>query len=166
VERTTILATERVRLTTWVEADLGDLHRLHSDATTMRRIRPGRAETLEETRARLAAYLEGQGGEGTKWRVESEAGAFVGRAGFGGDAGHRELGYTLLPETWGQGLATEIAGALVAWHRDHPLPDPPGDLTAYAALDNVASCRVLAKVGLVQVAEVEHNGWASAYFQL
>jgi len=166
VDRTTVLTTDRARLTTWRPSDLTDLHVLHSDPETMRRIRPGRPETLHETRARLTAYLDGAGGEGTKWRVESHAGSFLGRAGFGGDAGCRELGYTLLPQAWGRGLATEIAVALVAWHRDHPLPEPPGELTAYAALDNPASCRVLAKAGLTPVGEVEHNGWRSAYFRL
>ena len=55
---------------------------------------------------------------------------------------------------------------LVGWHRAHPLPDPPGDLTAYAALENAASCRVLEKAGLVLVEEREHNGWPSGYYRL
>jgi ribosomal-protein-alanine N-acetyltransferase len=159
-----------MRLTTWLPDDLDDLHRLHSDPDTMRWIRPGRPETRDETRERLAVYLD-EGGESSKWRVEDSAtGGFVGRAGFGGDRSHRELGYTLLPGTWGGGLATELATALVAWHRAHPLTDPstglPGDLTAYAALENAASCRVLEKAGLVLGGETEPNGWPSGLYRL
>jgi ribosomal-protein-alanine N-acetyltransferase len=154
-------------LTSWLAEDLDDLHRLHSDPETMRWIRPGRPETLHETRERLASYLVDQEAGATKWRVEDRrSGAFLGRAGFGGDATHRELGYTLLRETWGRGLATELAVALIEWHVQHPLPTPPGDLTAYAAQANPASCRVLDKAGLTYVEEREHNGWPSAYYRL
>jgi ribosomal-protein-alanine N-acetyltransferase len=171
VARTTILETRRTRLTTWLPDDLDDLHRLHSDPDTMRWIRPGRPVAIEDSRARLATYLAEQRSGATKWRVEDlDSGAFVARAGFGEDAAHRALGYTLLPEAWGRGLATELATALVAWHRAHPLVDPttglPGDLTAYAALENAASCRVLEKAGLVLVCETEHNGWPSALYRL
>jgi RimJ/RimL family protein N-acetyltransferase len=166
VERRTVLTTARLAVTTWLPEDLADLHRLHSDEVTMRWIRPGRPETLDESRDRLTAYLRGQAHGAAKWRVADLSGEFLGRAGFGGDDGHRELGYTLLTETWGRGLATELAVALVAWHREHPLREPPGELTAYAALANVASCRVLEKAGLTLVDEREHNGWPSAYYCL
>ncbi len=162
-----MLATERTTLTTWLDEDLDDLHRLHADPETMRWIRPGRPETYDEARDRLAAYLVEQETGSAKWRVEDRAtGVFLGRAGFGGDERHRELGYTLLPETWGRGLATELAQALVAWHLAHPLPEPPGELTAYAALANPASRRVLEKAGLVFVDEREHNALPSAYYRL
>ncbi|HEX4472129.1 MAG TPA: GNAT family N-acetyltransferase [Nocardioides sp.] len=165
-ERMTVLTTPRTALTTWLHDDLDDLHQLHSDPETMRWIRPGRPETLEESRARLSSYLD-PGGEPTKWRVvDAATGVLLGRAGFGGDASHRELGYTLRPRSWGAGLGTELATALVAWHRAHPLPEPPGDLTAYAALANAASCRVLEKAGLGFVEEREHNRWPSGYYRL
>ena len=162
-----MLTTSRTTVTTWLDDDLDDLHRLHSHPDTMRWIRPGRAETLDETRARLAGYLRDQDAGTAKWRVGDRAtGVFLGRAGFGEDARHRELGYTLLPETWGRGLATELATALVAWHRAHPLPEPPGELTAYAALANPASRRVLEKSGLTFVDERDHNQMPSAYYRL
>jgi len=83
-------------LTTWLPEDFEDLSGLHSDAETMRWIRPGRPETPDETRARLASYLVDQEEGAAKWRVEDRrSGGFVGRAGFGGDVTHRELGYTL-----------------------------------------------------------------------
>jgi ribosomal-protein-alanine N-acetyltransferase len=162
-----MVETERMVLTTWLPEDFEDLSGLHSDAETMRWIRPGRPETPDETRARLASYLVDQVEGAAKWRVEDRrSGGFVGRAGFGGDVTHRELGYTLRREAWGRGLATELALALVAWHIEHPLCAAPGDLTAYAAVTNPASCRVLEKAGLTYVEERVHNGQASAYYRL
>jgi RimJ/RimL family protein N-acetyltransferase len=166
VERRTVLTTSRTTVTTWLDQDLDDLHRLHSDPDTMRWIRPGRPETYDETRDRLAAYVVAQEAGAAKWRVADRAtDVFLGRAGFGGDDRHRELGYTLLPETWGRGLATELATALVSWHVAHPLAEPPGELTAYAALANPASRRVLEKSGLTFVDEREHHQFPSAYYR-
>lgn len=87
----------------------------------------------------------------------------IGRAGFG-DHGHdRELGYTLRRDRWGQGLATEIAAALVAWHREHA---PTETLWAYAATKNTPSCRVLEKVGFVRARTVDHHDMPCHLYQL
>jgi hypothetical protein len=71
----------------------------------------------------------------------------IGRAGFGAYGPNRELGYTLRSDSWGHGLATELALALVRWHTENPDPNGPPDLWAYAAMENIASRRVLEKVG-------------------
>ena len=151
-------------LTTWLRDDLEDLHALHSDADTMRWIRPGRPETLDETRARLATYLQEQESGAAKWRAVAHDGRFLGRAGFGARSGHREIGYTLLRSVSGKGLATELARALVAWHRAHSEPSGVPQLTAFAALANSASRRVLEKSGFFFVAEREHNHMPSAFY--
>lgn len=165
VPRREILRTSRLVLTTWLAEDLDDLHELHSDAETMRWVRHGRPETRPETEELLATYRTEQDGRGwTKWRLaDAEHGTFVGRAGFGTTDGTRELGYTLTRARWGQGLATEIAAALVRWHRDAA---PDVELCAYAALDNAASRRVLDKVGFISARLATHNGMACAEYQL
>ena len=61
-----------------------------------------------------------------------------------------ELGFDLAPAVWGDGLATELATALVALLR----ADDRGQgctLVAYVDEPNVASLRVCAKAGLVNV---------------
>src|SRR5207237_533330 len=65
-----------------------------------------------------------------------------------------EIGYRLLADTWGQGLATEVATALIA----HAF----GDLGLFRVIgvthpDNVASQRVLQKSGLTD------QGWGIYY---
>jgi RimJ/RimL family protein N-acetyltransferase len=95
----------------------------------------------------------------------------IGRAGFGDYVGGRELGYTFDRQYWGRGLATEAATALVRWHVANPAPrstnpDEPMRLWAYAAVDNVASVRVMTKAGLRFVEIREHAGRPYAFFTL
>lgn len=121
MSRRIILSTNRLTITDWVPGDFGDLAALHSDPLTMRFIGYGRPDTPAEARSRLDGYLHEQRARGwTKWRVENLDGDMVGRAGFGEVESCRELAYALNRDLWGQGLATEIAGALVEWHLEHP----------------------------------------------
>jgi RimJ/RimL family protein N-acetyltransferase len=161
--RATVLQTPRLRLTTWLPGDVDALWAVHSDEQTMRFIGHGRPETRDETATRIARYLAEAVGLGfTKWRLADPAGRLVGRAGFGPDGDGRELGYLVRREQRGRGLATEIAGALVTWHRANA---PAVPLRAYVAVDNAASHRVLAKVGFEQVGHEDHDGMACAVFR-
>lgn len=100
----------------------------------------------------------------TRWRVQTTAGAMIGRAGFGAHGPHRELGYTLQPDSWGAGLATEVAAALVNWYANHPELDEPHEPWAYAAPENGASLRVLEKVGFDFVDVRDHHGTDCAFY--
>ena len=162
--RREVLRTGRLVLTTWLAADVDALHGLHSDPQTMRWVRHGRPETRSETEQLLATYLREQETPGwTKWRLADHQDTTIGRAGFGA-AGHgRELGYTLARAWWGQGLATEIATALVQWHRD-AAPGVP--LDAYAAVENAASRRVLEKSGFTLASFGTHNDMLCALYRL
>lgn len=107
-------------------------------------------EDCAQVSVRLASYLSGQAQRGwTKWHVEDGTGKMIGCAGFGvtEDARRRQFGYMFAPGVWGAGLASELATALVAWHRAHPDPALEPELVAHAFVDNVASHRVLEKVG-------------------
>jgi RimJ/RimL family protein N-acetyltransferase len=163
VPRETVLSTARLTVTTWLPSDLDDLAALHSDPVTMRYI-GGRPESREESAARLDTYLDEQSRLGwTKWRVATPAGETIGRGGFGTFGQHRELGYTLRRDLWGQGLATELASALVQWHRTH-VADP--ELWAYAVAENTASRRVLEKTGFRLVEIKPHGGVDCAFYIL
>jgi [ribosomal protein S5]-alanine N-acetyltransferase len=65
-----------------------------------------------------------------------------------------EIGYALAAEMWGRGLATEIAAWLVGYAAAHGVDD----LIAYTEPTNVASRRVMEKVGFVYERDVEHHG--------
>jgi len=162
-----VLSTPRLTLTTWVEEDLDELSLLHSDPATMRYVRRGRPESREESRALLGLYLREQAARGwTKWRVADENGRLASRAGFGAYGQDRELGYMIRRDMWGQGLASEIAQALVRWHREHNDTEPPMRLLAYAVQENLPSRRVLEKAGLVLTGCADHNGRECAVYEL
>ena len=166
MSRHLVLATRRTRITRWLPSDLADLAELHADPVVMTHLGKGRPETLDEVRARLDDYLREQQELGwTKWRVEDLSGRMIGRAGFGPYGEGRELGYTLARRVWGRGLATEIADALVHWHRAHPRGGQ-GALTAFAATSNAASRRVLEKVGFRFQRIQPHDGRPHALYEL
>jgi len=165
MSRLIVLATERLQVTSWLPEDAEDLHELHSDPVTMRWVRHGRPETRQETEALLAQYVHEQQDRGwTKWRVADCTGALVGRAGFGpyGSSDGRELGYTMRRNTWGRGLATEVAAGLIDWHRRHS----EAELWAFAAVHNPASRRVLDKVGLSYVGPIARGGVPCVLYHL
>lgn len=165
VERQVVLTTRRLVVTTWLPADVDDLYQLHSDAQTMQFVGPGRPESRPECQARLASYINEQHSRGwTKWRVQTTEGAMIGRAGFSANGPHRKLGYTLRPAVWGRGMATELADALVRWHIGHVDPNGATALWAYAAVEHLASCRVLEKVGFDFVDRREHRGNVCAFY--
>lgn len=162
--RKVVLRTDRLVLTSWLADDVDALAKIHSDKEVMRFVRNGRPETRLETAALIDKYISEEARFGvTKWRLADHAGEMVGRAGFAPDRDRHELGYTIRRRLWGQGLATEIAAALVAWHRIHA-PDVP--LWGYVAVGNPASSRVLEKSGLVTVGTDHHNGMACQLFRL
>ncbi len=165
--RSVVLRTARLRLTTWTPGDLADLHALHADPRTMRYMRSG-VEDEAASRARLDLYLGEQAELGwTKWRVEDAFGATVGRAGFkpAGDRRHRELGYLLAPDVWGQGLASELIPALLRWHEEHPEPDFDPQVYAFVEPENAASRRVLIKAGFEFVDERIEAGRTYAFYR-
>jgi [ribosomal protein S5]-alanine N-acetyltransferase len=165
VERQVVLTTRSIVVTTWLPDDVEDLYQLHSDPPTMRFVGPGRPESREECDRRLALYLNEQRIRGwTKWRVQTTEGAMIGRAGFGAYGPNRELGYILRPASWGRGLATELAQALVDWHAKHPDPGHPTDLWAYAVEEHAASRRVLEKVGFDFIDHRAHHGSTCAFY--
>ncbi len=164
MQRRIVLATNRLRVTTWLPEDVEDLHRLHSDPVTMRWVRRGRPETRNEIQSLLVSYLGEQHDRGwTKWRFADLDGMLVGRAGFGAheDGRGRELGYTIRRDLWGCGLATEVAAGMVGWHRGNG----DAELWALAATENFASRRVLEKVGFGYLGGAEHSDIPCALYR-
>ena len=110
-------ATARLNATKLAREDLPDLVQLHLDSEVSRFLggvrRPSATATYLETNLRHWA----DHGVGL-WTLRTDDGAFVGRAGLRhvevSGVPELEIAYTFVRSAWGQGLATEIAHALVA----------------------------------------------------
>jgi ribosomal-protein-alanine N-acetyltransferase len=115
------------------------------------------AERLERAAAHWARDGWGQ------WALfDRETGALVGRGGperteFDG-VPEVELGWVITPERWGEGLATEVGRASVeVAFGTLGLPD----LVAYTTPDNLASRRVMEKLGFAYEKTAPHREYGA-----
>lgn len=147
---TPTLTTARLRLRPFTAGDTDAIYALHSNARVLRywdsppwkdRARAGRFVAR-------CAEME-QEGSGVRLAIE-RADGFVGWCGLmdrNPDYRSATLGFCLAEAAWGQGIATEAAGALLGWAFDtldlNRVHSP-------ADTRNVASARVLEKLGFVR----------------
>lgn len=101
------------------------------------------------------------------WAVrERSGGAFVGRGGLAWATveGHREveLPWAVMPALQGRGYATEMAAAAIDAARDAGLDR----VVSLTLPDNIASRRVMEKIGLDYLREVEHVGLPHVLYEL
>jgi RimJ/RimL family protein N-acetyltransferase len=124
------------------------------------------AETAERARLRIREEQRGDYEPLGFWRIEGRSeGAFhgVGALIQMPDADDVEVAYRLARSAWGQGIATEAAGALVA-HALGPLALPRVVAVTYPA--NQASQRVLDKLGFERHGLREYKGVQATYHVL
>lgn len=140
-------ATSRVRAARLAHEDLPDLVELHLDSEVSRFL--GGIRTPAATADYLAANLRHWTDHGLGlWTLRSNDGTFLGRAGLRyidiEGARELEIAYALARRAWGQGIASEIAQALVALWEAHC---SDASLVGIVMKGNGASERVLLKVG-------------------
>jgi RimJ/RimL family protein N-acetyltransferase len=161
-------------------SDEADLVALDSDPEVMRYVGSpagvkSPAETAERARLRIRETQRGDYEPLGFWRIEARGdrafhgvGALVrmpaGNRQDPGDADSDvEVAYRLARSAWGQGIATEAAGALVA-HALGPLALPRVVAVTYPA--NQASQRVLDKLGFERRGIRDYKGVQATYHVL
>ena len=124
------------------------LARMHQDPRMMATL--GGLRSAEETRRRLIDHLAhwDRYGFGLWLATDRNDGTFAGRGGLRhvhvGGNDEVELAYAVAAERWGQGLATEMAAAMLAiGFRDLGLPE----VVCFTMTSNLASRRVMEKLG-------------------
>ena len=147
-----IIETERLILSDLTEADVQHIFLLHSNKEVAKYNTIGIPLDIEVTRKILAPILE-QDQDKRKsdfsWTIKKkDTGEFLGEIGLSLAPERYRLAtlhYSLLPEYWGKGFATEAAKTLITYcfeelnlHR----------IEAGCAVDNIASIRVLEKLGM------------------
>ena len=140
--------TERLSLRPFREADVGALFKLLQDPDVVRYIGDRRAPTLQETWRAVAGWLGHWAMRGYgQWAIEERSsGRFIGRAGIINPAEWPgpEVGYVLGREWWGNGYATEAAGAAMSWGFRELGFD---DLISLIDPNNTASIAVATRLG-------------------
>jgi len=162
-----MIETARLRLRRLRPADEAALIALDSDPAVMRYVgSPPGVRTHDETVERVRRRIEADHDEGGWWVVEGKNGDTFHGVGLllpmpaGGDV---EVGYRLARRSWGQGIATEAASALVD-HAFSRLALPRLVAVVYPA--NLSSSRVLTKLGFALDGLREYKGASVLHFVL
>jgi [ribosomal protein S5]-alanine N-acetyltransferase len=150
-QMTKILETERLILQTWAFADAEALFEIMSDAEVARYIGDGKPFSREKVSEFLNWAENYQRENGfCRWKViEKSSGEIIGSCGFARPHGTSEieLGYLFAKKYWGRGFATEAARAALAYGFEKL---NFAEIIALTDLENVASQKVLEKIGLTR----------------
>jgi RimJ/RimL family protein N-acetyltransferase len=159
------LETERCGLRRFTTGDRDWLRDLYADPDVTAYLggpkTPAQADELFRTR--VLDYYDAHPGLGIWMTVERATGERLGFHLLNNIQGESiiQVGYTLTKGAWGRGFATEVAVAILRYgFAELRLPTIAG----MASLDNVASLRVLEKIGLERhgVRSFAHPMYASA----
>lgn len=141
------IKTERLRLRRPQISDAGAITDYVNDPRIyekVARIAPG--QTMKVTTGWLASVERDRAKDLHYVFVIEKEGELIGIVGAHRDAADApfEIGYWLAPDAWGRGIATEAAGALIAWLEETRAAD---HFTSGHFADNPASGRILEKLG-------------------
>jgi RimJ/RimL family protein N-acetyltransferase len=159
--------TERLLLRPMTEADAEEMHEVYGDPSTFHYIERGPAASVDETRERIAEKVAHQEAHGfALWAVVERASERV-----VGDCGLQmleggpevELGYKLARPVRGRGLAAEAGRAcIVVGFDDLELER----IVAVTHPDNVASRRVMKKLGMTLMGRGRHYGTETVLYAI
>lgn len=155
-----LITTERQLLRPIRATDAAGLFALEADPIIRRFTGDDGFASLEAAERFAREYVSVHATDGmARWAVlDRETGDFLGWCGLRRQKdGSVDLGYRYRPDTWGRGLATEAARACVAYGFETLALE---EIVAWAAPENVASVRILEKLGfqLVRFDEEDRIG--------
>ena len=166
---TPILETARLQLREMVEADVHDVYQLNSSPDVMRYLGAERTlSSLEEALAllRVRIFPQYQNYSIGRWAVILKSNRlFIGWCGlkYEPETNEYDLGYRFIQKYWGKGYATEAARGVLEYCRLH-LPDKR--IVGKALIENLASIRVLEKIGMQFEGFDEHGDGTVAVYSL
>jgi len=148
---------DRLAFREWNEVDLDRFHAICSDQRVMQHVGDGRVWSRGRTGQFIHAAAESSRQHGyCQWPLIHKADRrLIGYCGFVNTDDAPEIGWRLVPEYWGQGLATEAAKAVFR-HGTETLALQRVIANVHAA--NVASIRVIEKLGMTLVKRFDRDG--------
>lgn len=155
----TIFETQRLIIREFTPEDGDDFFLLQSNPDVMRYIRPPR--TRDESDAFLHNKILKEFSQDYKgyWSLADKAtGNFLGSfviMPLTSDTSKTQLGYSLMPQYWGRGYATEASMGGVKYFLER---SPLTELYAVTETPNIASQKVLLKCGFNYHGESKENG--------
>ena len=158
IRKLTVLQTKRLTLAPCSPVDASDFMDLERDTEVMRYLNGGHAVD-HDTYVPDGTFLMPRGSEPHVWTARhTDSQAFAGWFCLWPDSAKvAELGYRLRRADWGQGLASEGAGALVDWGFRNGLYDM---IFASTMAVNTGSRRVMEKIGMTYVRTI-HTVWSN-----
>ncbi|MCF0061259.1 GNAT family N-acetyltransferase [Dyadobacter chenwenxiniae] len=148
------ISTENFVLTKMTAADGDKYFRLSNNDNVMKFV-TGHALDRQESDKMLQTFLTEYGNDTFLGRYLIEgrsSGELIGTAKLDMDGSGVEIGYRIMEEHWGKGIATEIARGLISFARQTLNAK---QVIAYVNVDNAASIRVLEKAGMVNAERIE-----------
>jgi ribosomal-protein-alanine N-acetyltransferase len=163
-----MLITQRLRFRRFTPADLVLLHQeIYSHAKVAEALSQTGFLSIGNTKSILTRRLQHwqDHGFGVWALIHPQTQQLLGHCGLHYLDGMREveLTYTIHPNYWRQGLATEAATAVLAWGFEQlNLPQ----IAAVTGPTNQASQRVMQKLGMHYVKTMQYNGTEVLYYRL
>lgn len=161
------LETSRLRLRLFTPEDASELSLITSDVEVMKFMGGGVPLSEDETRGHLVRIIEGHKNRGFgKWAViHKELNKLIGYCGFafGNPQIGVEIAYLLARPYWGQGLASEAAGACLRYGFEVLRLDSIGGVTLYG---NNKSRRVLERLGMDYVSRAIYHGYDCVHYAI
>ena len=159
-----MLETRRLRLREFTMKDLDELAALRSDPLVMKYIGE---QSREKVKERLRYYISLYEPHGFgMWGVMHKADAkLIGWCGlmFLEETPEVEVGYGIAKAYWGQGLVTEAASASLRFGFEQIGLER---IVAVALPENIASRRIMEKLGMKYEKNVLHYGFDCAYYAI
>ena len=164
-----MVQTERLIIRSWLDSDTEPLAAMGADAEFVRYLQ-GRPWTLDDAVGMIATCRAAEESMGlTLWALEDRAtGVLVGYCGFGRTNASCvrtdviEMGWGIGRPHWKQGYATEAATAVL------PLASQRFEdavVVAKCHTDNVASERVMQRIGLRRAGLVQYLEWPTTIYR-
>lgn len=155
---TTLFQTERLLIRQLTADDYDAMYAVYSDPEAMRWVDDGQSIGRDECKQWIEITLKNYAkyGYGMSVIELQTSGVVIGFAGLVHPGGQEtaELKYTFLKEYWGQGFATEMARGMIDYgQRAFGLKE----IIATIDPENLASQRVMAKVGMIHAETVDNE---------
>jgi RimJ/RimL family protein N-acetyltransferase len=160
------LETPRLYLREMNVSDASDIYHLNLDPQVIKYTGDVAFDSIADAKRFIETYDHYEKYGFGRWAMISKSDhAFIGWCGikYSPSIGEYDIGYRLMKKYWGQNYATEAASACIDW--------------AFAKLDistiigrsveeNIASCRVLEKIGLRYVKTIKENNDMLKIYQI